>query len=383
MTTGPMRFHELDALRAFSVLLGVVLHAALFQYPVGWPTEAHGASFDFWYDELVHFIHGFRMPVFYLLSGSFTALLWERRGLGGLLDHRLKHIGLPFLICLFTIAPLQVLWWIWESGEEVGVWTAVYVFAFGWLFDIGLFWFLWVLLILVGVFALLTRLGVTFTNRWVWWMMVPLAFIAEALMTEGVVAESLSKDSGTFWVWVFAVEDTFGPSSSTTLWTNPTVLVYYGSFFLFGAFKHHIGWRIGPRGFWIMLPVAALTFLGGLVFEFVIEIPISGYLSALHQSAFAWLMCLGLMSLFALIAARDRPWIRYLSDASYWIYLTHLLLIFIARSVAHRVGINIHVEFLFSILVVTVVLLLAYEYGVRYTFIGNLLNGPRTRPASA
>ncbi len=74
------RFHDLDALRATAMLLGVVLHATLFLIPAAWPIQ------DAWagsvppqenpYGYLLSAIHGFRMPVFFLLSGFFTALLW-------------------------------------------------------------------------------------------------------------------------------------------------------------------------------------------------------------------------------------------------------------------------------------------------------------------
>ena len=78
------RYHELDALRAVAMLLGVVLHAFLFLIPIGWVGQ------DPWakavpieqnpYVYLLAAIHGFRMPVFFLLSGFFTAMLWQRRG---------------------------------------------------------------------------------------------------------------------------------------------------------------------------------------------------------------------------------------------------------------------------------------------------------------
>ena len=36
----PDRFHDLDALRAFAMLLGIVLHACLFLMPVdAWPVQ--------------------------------------------------------------------------------------------------------------------------------------------------------------------------------------------------------------------------------------------------------------------------------------------------------------------------------------------------------
>jgi len=40
-------------------------------------------------------IHGFRMPLFFLLSGFFTAMLWQSRGLQRLWRHRLNRLGLP------------------------------------------------------------------------------------------------------------------------------------------------------------------------------------------------------------------------------------------------------------------------------------------------
>ena len=49
------------------------------------------------------------MPVFFLMSGFFTALLWRRRGLGALLNHRLRRVALPLLIGMFTIVPLTSL----------------------------------------------------------------------------------------------------------------------------------------------------------------------------------------------------------------------------------------------------------------------------------
>ena len=135
------RFHDLDALRAFAMLLGVVLHAALFLIPIDWPGVAREASFDLPYDEIVHAIHGFRMPVFFLLSGFFTAMLWEHRGLRAMINHRLKRVGLPLLIGAFTIIPLQSWWWLTTSGEELTLWSLIFLVPFSWLYDLQLLWF--------------------------------------------------------------------------------------------------------------------------------------------------------------------------------------------------------------------------------------------------
>ena len=91
------RFHDLDALRGFAMLLGILLHTGLFLVPLdSWPVldawaratplEANG------YAIALSAVHGFRMPVFFLLSGFFHALLWHRAAAaGGDAHHRPGH----------------------------------------------------------------------------------------------------------------------------------------------------------------------------------------------------------------------------------------------------------------------------------------------------
>lgn len=101
------RRHDLDALRAFAMLLGVVLHGIMSFIPgigVIWAVEDFHASA--WYGVLLSFIHGWRMPLFFLVSGFFTAMLWRKRGLRELISHRFKRIFIPMLLALFTIIPL-------------------------------------------------------------------------------------------------------------------------------------------------------------------------------------------------------------------------------------------------------------------------------------
>ena len=70
---------DLDALRSFAMLLGIALHASLSFFAFPWPVHDTQRS-----DLLPLFlvaVHGFRMPLFFLLSGYFTMLVYRRRGL--------------------------------------------------------------------------------------------------------------------------------------------------------------------------------------------------------------------------------------------------------------------------------------------------------------
>lgn len=101
--TDPRR-HDLDALRAAAMLLGIVYHAALsFAIGDAWmvrDVQQSTALFVF-----QDFVHGFRMPLFILVSGFFTAMLWRQKGLKALLWHRCRRVLFPCLLGLVTVVP--------------------------------------------------------------------------------------------------------------------------------------------------------------------------------------------------------------------------------------------------------------------------------------
>jgi peptidoglycan/LPS O-acetylase OafA/YrhL len=110
--SGSDRRHDLDALRAFAMLLGLVLHGAMAFMPFPWivqdtqKTPAVGL--------LVAVIHGFRMPLFFVMSGFFTAMLWQKRGAASMLWQRWVRVFVPCMLGLVTLLP---------ATEWVAVWS--------------------------------------------------------------------------------------------------------------------------------------------------------------------------------------------------------------------------------------------------------------------
>jgi len=102
MTT---RRNDLDALRSFAMALGIAVHASLAFFQAPWPV--HDTRPSGWLPLVFLVIHGFRMPLFFLLSGYFTMLVYQRRGLGSLLRQRLARIVVPMLLAMATIGPLD------------------------------------------------------------------------------------------------------------------------------------------------------------------------------------------------------------------------------------------------------------------------------------
>ena len=100
------------------------------------------------------------------------------------------------------------------------------------------------------------------------------------------------------------------------------------------------------------------------------------------QVLYAWGITIGLIGLVRAIPGLHRPWVRYTSDASYWMYLAHLPLVLLIVPWVAVVGLAWPLTFVVSGLLVTGLLLWSYQAFIRYGAVGRLLNGPRTRPAS-
>ena len=109
-TTTSSRRHDLDALgcRA-AMLLGVVYHVSLsFAVGPAWIGDASQSKVAYLFEEC---LHGFRMPLFMLLSGFFTAMLWRQKGVEALLWHRCRRVLFPCLLGLITVVPATLGAW--------------------------------------------------------------------------------------------------------------------------------------------------------------------------------------------------------------------------------------------------------------------------------
>ena len=114
-----VRLSDLDALRAFSMLLGIALHAALAFAPIPWIAmngETSPALIPF-----IEIVHAFRLPLFFVMSGFFSAMLVQRRGIGGYLTQRWKRIALPLLLAMITIVPAT--WGVIAGGAALNAAT--------------------------------------------------------------------------------------------------------------------------------------------------------------------------------------------------------------------------------------------------------------------
>jgi len=237
-------------------------------------------------------------------------------------------------------------------------------------------------LIIAFIFMGLTKLGLHYRSAW-WWSLIPISTLSTLYMREPL---------------------TFGSDTAVGLVPEPAVLFHYACFFFFGVFFHERGvevrrwWAAAlvpaialfAAGVWMIdlyrtanaATIAAAKAEGAIVTEYLIGHPLT-LGGALVELAFAWLMCFALMGLFRwLFAGAGRTTERvaqYLSDAAYWMYLAHLPLVVVAQWLVLELPVSYHLKYLLVVAGVTALVVVTYVWGVRHTFIGRALNGPRPR----
>ena len=107
--------------------------------------------------------------------------------------------------------------------------------------------------------------------------------------------------------------------------------------------------------------------------------------AASSTALLSWLMFFACMGLFLRHASGEKPWLRYLSDSAYWIYLAHPLALVAIQIPLMFVRMPSELKVVLNLLFAVPVLLWSYDRLVRNSWIGAILNGrryPRGLPVS-
>ncbi len=376
------RRYDLDALRGVAMLLGIVLHAAIPFVPY-WEEGDTGGAFLY---GLFEYIHLWRMPLFFLLSGFFTAMLWRRRGLRALMTHRAKRIALPLFVLYIPVIILVILGFVVgyvladvdEDAESRD--TAAYGDpnavdeaeedrfedddeAFSWAH----MWFLWHLMWLVVVFGALAAVIERVEARA--GRGPPEQLTAAAMWALPVLS---------LFPFFSMIEDVLGPDTSEGIVPAGHVIAFYAAFFFFGALAFRSGDRPAPidrvgRLWGPQLATSLVLFVlldgGNIPDEWTDH----------TEVLLAWMVSFGAIGLFRRHFAEPSYEVRWLSDAAYWMYLIHLPIVVALQGVAAALGLPAIPGFVLIVVVTVALLVPSYRYLVRYTPLGRLLNGSRTR----
>ena len=384
------RLDYLDAVRSFALILGIVFHACLSFMPIfiGWAVMDISTSSVIGTFALI--AHSFRMELFFLIAGYFAHMKFHQQGFNAFMQTRLVRIAIPFIIGWFLLRPLLI--WGWTMGaasmrgdvnfiSSITDSFTVFTSSEESLFVGTHLWFLYYLLlistsvVLIRYFVCLNTSIKQFITQLsdkliIWLCNSRLAIIAIAVPT-------------TCCLWFMNHWGVDTPDKS--LIPNIPVTLLYGSFFLFGWCVHRqselmekfasLSWGK------VLLAISAIT--GTILLsKFEANLAHSQYFILkitflLSYSMMMWSLVSLTIAACKILFKRQSKHVRYIADASYWLYLIHLPIVIWLQIAFAELALYWAIK-LVSICVLTLIISLAlYDAFIRSTFIGATLNGKK------
>jgi glucans biosynthesis protein C len=394
------RLHALDAVRAYALLLGVVLHGAAaflvgFPIPLWLDSPSDGAPI------LYYVIHMFRMSAFFLIAGFFARVLVERRGVKAFIKDRAKRVALPLVLFSIVVSLTTALGFmlgalphgidylmslVQTAQPQPGAAAAPQADAAAALsgFNLGHLWFLYYLLIFYalalavrwlihivdsrGVLAAACDHVAAFLMRGVW---------GPVLIALPIAAYLYQLDSWTEWL---------GLPAPFLITPNPTALIGYGLAFGLGwVLNRQVQALLDLQKLWyvyfalaVALTIFCLTTIG--------TAPrwsggaLAGTERLLYTVAYVvglWCWVFAFVGVAVRYLSTPHPITRYLADASYWVYLMHLSTLMFFINLLRPFDWHWSIKLAISVGGSMPILLGTYHVFVRFTWIGAMLNGRR------
>lgn len=387
-TKDDSRYHALDSLRAVMMMLGVLLHTAISYgtIPFGavWPYKDPATHWVC--DVTVILIHMFRMPLFFVLAGFFAALLRDRRGLDGMLKNRAQRIVLPFLVGWVILSPLVRFAFYFalkaskspllDLPEMAGSGNPLAAF-YG---DATLhLWFLYYLIFFYLGAALLDRLagrlGEATRERFRGaFRRVAGSVPLRALVLGGITAVSMLPNP----YGALLQSNSFLPEIDDLL----ANFVFFGvGWLLYGCRDlipdlKRLAWTQILLAWLVLFPIASIA--QGRELEHIgLRLWPEHLVACFVGGPMTWMLIFGITGVFLRYFDRPIPVLRYLTDASYWVYLAHLPLVIALAGLLANLPLPALVKAGLVLGMSMAILLVSYHFGVRSTAIGAFLNGRR------
>jgi len=323
------RQHHLDAIRVSAILLLIPYHAARYVQKGDGGAEI--------VDAVVWFVHTWHMPLFFAISGFLASSALRRSSAVGQLRARFRRLGLPLVVGMLTVVPLAnflvigaaALWPRNDALPPKRELDVANVFSLSPRHLWFIAYLLMISVIAIGIWLAIQRapgLGAAINRGFrnlirSWWAVPVLASISAAILI-----------TKTGWV--------AGGTASNSLVPAPTLFAYYSLFFFFG-------WILSgqtdlledlKRGAWLRLGVGLVVAVPAFLLfydngDFTGNVGTPGILAEIDElrlyglftvGLVCWLTLFGIWGVLARHIRKESRVLRYLSDASFWIYLVHI-----------------------------------------------------------
>ena len=369
------RLHSLDSLRAIMMLLGLVIHSSVtygaVNYGGAWflkdPGTTHVSN-----DFIVFFIHAFRMQIFFMVAGFFGAMLFYERSPIKMIKNRISRVVLPFIVFVLLLYPsikfgIAYTNLIFQGGPNAFMEALATLSSWDTLIPSSTFhlWFLYYLALITFVsaglaffFQKMNKISAAISATFNWLIVRPVLRV----LFFGVMT-----------AMVYYIMGTTSLATPFSFVPDVNAFIYYFSFYIVGwvlfKSKHQLDQMM--KADWLCVILAISLF--SINFFFPGSFNFFGLLAI--KSLTVWLFIFGFTGLFIRYASNHSALMRYVSDASYWVYLVHLSIVVLIPSFIVNWPIPPTLKFLTVLSLTGLICFVSYHYLVRTTFIGKFLNG--------
>jgi len=365
----------MDNLRALAMLLGVVFHAALAYSPrlsESWFTSDQQNSIILEFS--AYFLHLFRMPLFFFISGFFALMMIEKKSARAYLKNRSKRILLPFVLFLPLIigSIMFLIGWALDNVDKPPVFLqflgspeakkmAPSTMHLWFLFNLYLFAIMTVCLHKLKLFS--HNVSKQVATKSFYLLLLPLLLLP-ALISQPSPLPAADKFYPEMW--------SFG---------------FYGVLFLAGGLLYKqqkllddlLKYKI------VLLAISVISygyFYNHIPAETDVKIPQGSIVLSLTHSALALTEAIiaVYMTLFALMIGKrvlnsQNRLLTFISNSSYWTYLLHIPVLLFIQFQLLNLDINMWIKFILSVTITLFVCFVSYLLLVKKTVVGRLLNG--------
>ena len=356
------------------MLLGLVVHSAItygvYEDLGSWPIKDSVTHLS--NDFIVVLIHSFRMQIFFLVSGFFGSMLFYDKNPLAMIKNRISRIILPFIVFIVLLWPAIVFGFGYSmlifSGETNPV-QVIAAFFSGVDMLIPKFTFhLWFLyyLTLITTSTIILALLLAKTPKILRYINTTFKSIIQQSLVRILIFSSITAT-------IYYLIGTWSVTTSISFVPDLNMFLYYSSFYIIG---------------WILYKSKSLldsftkydlfiTSLGVILFTFYFFMneSFTFFSHVILKSIIVWLLVFGITGLFIRYTSKYSAIMKYLSDASYWVYLVHMPFTAIIPGFISDWSVSATFKFLFVFIVTSLICFLSYHFLVRGTFIGEFLNG--------
>lgn len=353
-------------------MLGVLLHSAQVYNPERtWVIYSNTSNVILTY--LVHIIHLFRMPAFFIVSGYFCLLTIKRYGPYRFINIRLTRILIPFIVTALTLNTLQILILTSTGWKQFDLNN--YLLTGEWVSHL---WFLINLIVyfsLIFIFTLISEKIPSFTYTKANHLLnkTPVFLTLMTLPLVWLTIKASSKIGIPIYMDILGIIDVYE-------------LLFYFPFFLFGMWlRAHPGQlrKFSQLNIFVSLIIITIfLFISGKID------PKAGLLQTiakeyLHTTSiwFSASVCFYIFSNYANLQSKI---FMFFSDASYTVYLFHHIIVISIALILTKTNTDALTGFIILITLTTLLSVLIHKFIIsRYKYFSYAFNGKKSSHVKA